>query len=67
MIAKGWWCQASHGSCVGQRHKFQKDETFATKVRPLLPGGPCQTIPEPNCFWVVLLLCYALLFFHEAG
>ena len=67
VIANGWWCQASHGSCVGQRHKFQKDETFKTKVRPLLPGGWCQTIPKPNCFWVVLLLCYALLFFHEAG
>ncbi|CAL1167703.1 unnamed protein product [Cladocopium goreaui] len=38
VIAKGWWCQASHGSCVGQRHKFQEDATFKTNVRPLLSG-----------------------------
>ena len=47
VIAKGWWCQASHGSCVGQRHKFQEDETFKTKVKPLLQGfqgGQSQTI-----------------------
>eukprot|EP00435_Cladocopium_sp_Y103_P059516 s1118_g21.t1 len=38
VTAKGWWCQASPGSCIGQRHKFQKDETFKTTVRPLLQG-----------------------------
>ncbi|CAL1129342.1 unnamed protein product [Cladocopium goreaui] len=27
-VAKGWWCQASHGSCTGQRHKFQKDASL---------------------------------------
>eukprot|EP00438_Fugacium_kawagutii_P006455 Skav204519 [mRNA] locus=scaffold3201:315296:320710:+ [translate_table: standard] len=25
-FAKGWWCQAPHGSCVGQRHKFTEAE-----------------------------------------
>eukprot|EP00438_Fugacium_kawagutii_P030628 Skav223898 [mRNA] locus=scaffold2113:44086:49334:+ [translate_table: standard] len=25
-FAKGWWCQAPHGSCVGQRHKFTETE-----------------------------------------
>ena len=31
-VAKGWWCQASHGSCTGQRHKFQKDASLEVQL-----------------------------------
>eukprot|EP00435_Cladocopium_sp_Y103_P064154 s151_g25.t2 len=37
-VTEGWWCQASHGSCVGQRHKFQEDVSFEANVTPLLAG-----------------------------
>jgi hypothetical protein len=72
VIAKGWWCQASHGSCVGQRHKFQ-DETFATKVIPLLPAGRVKPYQNQTVFGslccFVMLCCFSmrLVEIHEMG
>ena len=74
VIANGWWCQASHGSCVRQRHKFQKDETFETKVIPLLPAGgvkPYQTkLFLGRCVALLYMLCcfsMRLVEIHEMG
>ena len=38
--AKGWWCQASHGSCAGQRHNFQEYLQFNEEAATSLPGEP---------------------------
>lgn len=28
IFVQGWWCQVSHGSCVGQGHDLQRDPNF---------------------------------------
>eukprot|EP00435_Cladocopium_sp_Y103_P060611 s97_g22.t1 len=38
ILVQGWWCQASHGSCVGQGHYLQKDPNFEARVAASLKG-----------------------------